>query len=135
MTDLTNPLSALEDKLERLPELGQVVPDVTVEGTAHDDHVRVQLHGGKVTSVYFQPSLTRESLNTMGEYVRDAVNDALQKQAEAVAQAMQSDQTDFGRLRGQVEQVRQEAANNLGRAMDSMNSMLAQASAQKDGRP
>lgn len=135
MSDLTDPLAALEDKLDRLPVAAPVVPDLTIEGVAAEDRVRVELHGGKVTSVFLHPSLTRESLNILGEYVRDAVNDGLQKQAEAMVEAMQSDATDFGRLRGQLEQVRQEAANNLGKYMDQMTSMLAQASGQGQGRP
>lgn len=97
-------------------------PEVEAEGRSRDDLVTITLRGQEFTDATVDPRAMRESNADLAELFTQAANDALRKHQEAMVEALQSDETDFGALNKQLESVRNEANQSAQRYLESMQS-------------
>lgn len=131
-------MNELEDILNRLgaeleaPLPTVEVPTVEAEGTSEDDLVRVSVSGGQVSGIVIDPRSMRKSSVELADDLMEAMNAALKAHADKLMVAMQAEAPDPATLRGQLDEVRDEATKTLGDYLELMTQMM-ESTAAKEG--
>lgn len=131
-------MNELEDILNRLgAELAAPLPTVEVptveaEGASEDDMVRVSVSGGQVSGIVIDPRSMRKSSVELADDLMEAMNAALRAHSDKLMVAMQAEAPDPATLRGQLDEVRDEATRTLGDYLELMTQMM-ESTAAKEG--
>lgn len=131
-------MNELEDILNRLgaelaaPLPAVEVPTVEAEGASEDDMVRVSVSGGQVSGIVIDPRSMRKSSVELADDLMEAMNAALRAHSDKLMVAMQAEAPDPATLRGQLDEVRDEATRTLGDYLELMTQMM-ESTAAKEG--
>lgn len=131
MDDIDQILGRLQEQAESARTTGIDVPEVTAEGSSEDGHVTATLATGKLTGLHIDPRAMRLTNAELSDKVIEAVNQAMTAHGDALTEALQDEETDFGQVNRSLDAIRQDANQMMGRYLTAMNDMLSQASGQR----
>ena len=127
MSDVQGMFESLSAAAGRVSQNAFTVPSAEGQGASEDGTVSAKVAGGKLTELRIDAHTMRRGNAEVADLVIAAVNAAIEAHATALMSSLQASDTDFGKLRGELAQIGEQAQRSMESHLEAMRQMLEEA--------